>query len=478
MSTGKPLSEAFDTRRDFPDLRSTVPGIDWPAVPSPAAATMLALLEQLEHSQWCTPEELKRRQMVQLGSLVRHAASHVPYYRGGPDDDPHPDPSGGRGAIDPNQWAQVPVLTRAEVQDNFDALQSNDIPTGHGEVSKVSTSGSTGSPVTVKTTMLAQSFAAVCGLRCHRWHRRDLGGRLVGIYIDRERQATYPEGLQQPGWGWPAGEIYRTGPAALLSLNTPIADQAEWLQRQRPNYLLSTPSNLLVLAEHCIQHNTRLPGLKDVATIMEVVTPEVREACRLAWDVPVVDMYTTREAGCIAVQCPDRECYHVMSEDVLVEVLDEEDLPCGPGEAGRLVVTPLHNYAMPLLRYEIGDYAVPGESCLCGRGLPVLERILGRVRNMLVLPDGRRIWPSFGRRKLVAAAPIRQYQVVQISRDTLEFRLVMDRPLTANEEKTIRASVTERLGIAFEIEYRRVDHIQRGPGGKFEEFRSELSSCQ
>ncbi len=382
----------------------------------------------------------------------------------------------GAGAIDPEQWAQVPVLTRAEVQDNFDALQSNDIPTGHGEVSQVGTSGSTGSPVTVKTTMLAQTFAAVCGLRCHRWHGRDLGGRLAGIYIDREGRAAYPEGLQQPGWGWPAGEIYRTGPAAMLSLNTPIADQAEWLQRQRPSYLLSTPSNLLVLAEHCFDHGIRLPELRDVATIMEVVTPELREACRRAWDVPVVDMYTTREAGCLAVQCPDSGHYHVMSEDVLVEILDQHDKPCGSGEAGRVVVTPLHNFAMPLLRYELGDYAVVGEPCSCGRGLPVLERVLGRVRNMLVLPGGQRTWPSFGRRKLVAAAPIKQYQVVQTGLRTLEFRLVMDRPITTQEEESVRQSVIERIGLPFEIVFRPVESIERGPSGKFEEFRSNLAS--
>lgn len=450
-------------------LRSRVALIDWPALPSMSATTMLVILDQMEASQWWRSEELHRHQMAQLRHLLGHAVEQVPYYGS-----ERMRQGGSQAEVSLEDWLQVPPLTRDEVQTEFDALQSRNPPDEHGQVSEVSTSGSTGHPVSVKTTRLSQMFAAVCGLRAHRWHRRDLDARLAAIYLDRTGRGKYPKGLQQPGWGWPAGEIYRTGPAALLSLNTPIPEQAEWLQRQQPSYLLSTPSNLLVLAEYCINERIELPELRDVATIMEVVTPELREACRKAWDVPVVDMYTTREAGCIAVQCPERDHYHVMAEDILVEILDETGRKCQPGEVGRVVVTPLHNFAMPLLRYDLGDYAEVGDACSCGRGLPVLKRIMGRVRNMLVLPDGRRTWPSFGRRKLVAAAPIKQYQIVQTELDTLELRLVMDRPLTIAEQESIRRTVTERMGLPLHLSFRYVDRIDHDAGGKFEEFRSEV----
>ena len=76
-----------------------------------------------------------------------------------------------------------------------------------------------------------------------------------------------------------------------------------------------------------------------------------------------------------------------------MEVLDNHGRPCKEGETGRVVLTDLHNFTMPLIRYEIGDYAEVGPPCACGRGLPVLARILGRSRNMLTLPAGDRIWP-------------------------------------------------------------------------------------
>lgn len=432
---------------------------------------MLVILEQLEDSQWQPVEVLRDHQMRQLLSLVRYAVANVPFYGGGSEL-----AAGGRAdELDLQQWSRMPVLTREEVQTHHQSLQSNEVPARHGEVVDTRTSGSTGRPVTIKTTRLAQTFAAVSGLRAHRWHDRDLGARLAAIHLDRGDRAVYPAGLQQPGWGWPAGAIYHTGPAALLNLRTPIAHQAEWLQRQNPEYLLSCPSNLLALAEHCIEHDIRMPELRDVATIMEVVTPELRDACRRAWGAPVVDMYTTREAGCIAVQCPEHEHYHIMAEDVFVEILDERNQPCGPGETGRVVATPLRNFAMPLLRYDLGDYAEVGGACPCGRGLPVLKHILGRVRNMLVLPDGQRAWPSFGRRNLVSAAPIEQHQVIQRDLRTLEFRLVMSRRLTKVEEENIRRSVTGRLPAPFDIVFRYVDRIERGPSGKFEDFQSEIA---
>ena len=117
-------------------------------------------------------------------------------------------------------------------------------------------------------------------------------------------------------------------------------------------------------------------------------------------------MYSSQEVGYIALECPTGESYHVQAENVLVEVLDDQDRPCSPGDVGRVVVTALHNFATPLLRYDIGDYAEVGAPCPCGRGLPALRRIMGRQRNMALLPTaaaaGRRSswraptkWPTF-----------------------------------------------------------------------------------
>jgi phenylacetate-CoA ligase len=110
-------------------------------------------------------------------------------------------------------------------------------------------------------------------------------------------------------------------------------------------------------------------------------------------------------------------------------VLGEDGAPYSP-KIGRVVITDLHNFAMPLIRYAIGDYAEVGEPCSAGRGLPSLRAVLGRRRNMIVFPDGRRHWPLTGFHRFGDVAPIRQYQFVQHTREHIEVRLVADRPLS------------------------------------------------
>ena len=250
------------------------------------------------------------------------------------------------------------------------------------------------------------------------------------------------------------------------------------MQRQDPDYLLTHPTIVDRLARYSIEHDIRLPNLRQVETIAEILRPATREACHKAWGVSVVDMYTTREIGYIALQCPDHETYHVQSEDVFVEVLDENGYPCAPGECGRVVVTPLHNFAMPFIRYEIGDYAEVGEPCECGRGLQVLRHILGRKQNMLVLPSGEERWPllsSGNISELLAIAPIKQFQFVQKSADAIELRLSTARDLVAHEEDTLRRWIHDKFGYPFDVSLEYFDEIPRTAAGKFIDFVSEIS---
>lgn len=444
-------------------IRSSVPGMDWPAIPGAEAATALALQFQLERSQWLTPERLRELQFRQLDALLRHAHATVPFYRerwAGRYDPDRP--------IAPEQFARLPRLTRGELQANFETLKSGRVPAAHGPVAESRTSGSTGQPVRVLKTGLVQLLWQAIVLREHRWFKRDLTGKLAAI-----RQGV--KEAEADGWGPATDPLTRAGRSATLPISTDVDAQLAWLERQQPDYLLSYPSNLAELARRSLARGIRFPRLREVRSFGEILTPEVRERCRQAWSVPVTDAYSSDEAGYMALQCPDHEHYHVQSEIVLVEILDERGGPCGPGEAGRVVVTPLHNFAMPLVRYEIGDYAEVGPPCACGRGLPALSRVAGRVRNMLVLADGRRYWPSFGSRGLNDIAPVLQHQFVQKSHDLIEARLVTAGPLTSAQEEGLRRHILSKLPAPFDIHFTYVNEIGRSAGAKYEDFLSEIA---
>jgi phenylacetate-CoA ligase len=128
---------------------------------------------------------------------------------------------------------------------------------------------------------------------------------------------------------------------------------------------------------------------------------------------------------------------------------------------------------MPLLRYELGDYAEMGSPCPCGRGLPVLNRILGRIRHGVIMPDGESRSARFSM-SFYKIAAIRQYQAVQTARDTIEIRLVARRNLTPAEEAQITRLVQTDLDPSFKVRFVYVDAIPRLPSGKYEEFRCEM----
>jgi phenylacetate-CoA ligase len=365
-------------------------------------------------------------------------------------------------------------MARREVQEAGEALVSAAIPREHGPVASVTTSGSTGIPVRVKKTMLEQAIWDAITLRELRWHRRDLAQRLAVIRGPDRGRASRPAGSARADWGRPVTAIYRTGPAAVLDIHTEVARQADWLLRIRPAYLLTFPSNALMLARYFRAQGLALPSLRGISTVSEVVDERLRRACRAAWGVEIVDAYSASETGYIALQCPEHPHYHVQAEGALVEVIDGAGRACAPGEVGSVVVTPLHNFAMPLLRYEIGDRAEAGAPCPCGRGLPAIARILGRAKHELVLPSGERRHAWLGTQEFAENPAIVQHQVVQRSLEELEFRLVVRRPLAPAEEARLAEIVRANLGYPFRVAFRYLDAIPRAPSGRFFEFLSEL----
>lgn len=427
----------------------------------PRAARLAALTTRLEASERLAPEALAARQYGQLGRLARHAAQHSPAFRDRlraarlePGD-----------LTTPDGLRRLPVLGRRDLQQAGERFYCDAVPAAHRPLSETRTSGSTGEPVVVRRTAVSNAMWMAITLRDHRWHRRDFGARLASV------RAHVSRPVRQASWGPPASLLHRTGPSEAVPITTDIARQAAWLQRFDPAYLLIYPSNLAALVAFCAANHIRLPGLRQIRTIGETLTPELRAETRRQLGVEIADAYSSQEIGYIALQCPDSGLYHVMAESVIAEVLAADGSPCAPGEAGRLVVTDLTNLATPLVRYDIGDFAEAAGPCPCGRGLPTLRRILGRERNLILMPDGSRHWPLVGFGRFRDVAPIQQYQLIQHSRSEIEVRLVATRAMTAGEETALGEVIRDALGHPFALRFVYFEtEIPRGPAGKFEEF--------
>jgi len=448
-------------------LRSAVAGIVWPAIPTDPGAHLLAVNLQLEQSQWWGMETMRGQQLRQLRALLAHAVELVPYYQGS-------EYRGWLAQPDAAAWAAfsaLPLLTRRQAQQSGSALFAASPPAQHGAVSEDETSGSTGVPLRYRTTALAGFFWNAFALREHFWHGRDFAARHAFMRSSR------PEVPLGPTWGPPAGEVFACGEAANLPISRSLEEKREWLRKLDPHYLMTTPSTLRMLAESALSEALSLPRLQAVRTVGETVTPALRELVRRAWGVDLVDIYSLSECGLIAMQCPACEHYHVQSEWAVVEVLDETGRPALPGEIGRIVVTPLHNFAMPLIRYDTGDFAEVGAECSCGRGLASLGRILGRRRNRLILPGGDVVWPNFSSLPWTRIAPaLHRFQLRQRTDHSLLLRYEAERPLTPEEQSAVAEAVRGQTRRALPLECERVDALPLSEAGKLEDFITDIDS--
>jgi len=431
------------------------------------------LLKGFGQSQWWEPSDIKAKQFKQLSQLLVHAQMSISHY------------AKTLGHINPHdmnsllagRWLDLPVLTRDTVNKLGDNLISRSIPKSHGSLDPIYTSGTTGKPVRVVRTSHALTYWSAFTNRDHIWHNRHIRGTLAAIRSSEKGFALYPEGALHAAWGAKDG-VFRTGPSLSLNVNTPIPDMAEWIARTQPDHLLSLPNIIKRLAPYCIENQIRFPGLREIQAHGENCGELLRQQCEEAWGVPLHDMYTSREVGYMALQCPEHDHYHIQSEGVYLEVLDDVGQPCKPGEIGRVIVTTMQNYAMPLIRYQVGDYAEVGEPCPCGRGLPVLNRIMGREQDILVLPTGEQRWTLLGSpdvRDFMKMAPIRQYQFAHIAPDRMEIRLATKRELTQEEEGNISDWACKKFGYPFKTQFAYFDEMPLQKTGKFQDFVKDFT---
>lgn len=430
----------------------------------PRAAALPEIGRSLLLTERLPAADLLTHQLARAERLIDHAVRTVPLYqqrfRGMV-----------RAPLSLEHFRTLPLLTRSDLRDRAAELMSREPPAGYHVVREAKSSGSTGVPITVRIDAVSEVMRRVLTIRDHTWHRRDPTQKLASIRAIADGSASAPHGRRDKSWS----HHPRSGPVVSLDVSTPVRLQLDWLHREQPAYLVTYGSNAAALIALLEERSESLSALREVSTFAEVLPEGTREACRRVLGVPLADGYSTSEVGFIAVECAEANRYHVQAEHVLVEVLRDDGSPCEEGEVGRVVITALHAFAMPLIRYELGDFAAWGGPCACGRGLPVIDRIYGRARNMLVLPNGDRYWPRFGSIVLGDVAPLQQFRLIQKSSRELELEVVVARELTTDEQERVKALVLGTIGHPFELGIRPVPEIPRSPGGKFEDFVSEVA---
>ncbi|HET7294250.1 MAG TPA: glycosyltransferase [Vicinamibacteria bacterium] len=335
----------------------------------------------LKRSQWLSTAKIRELQEERLRRLVDHAYRHVPYHRERMDARGLR-PSDVRGLDD---LPKLPLLTKDEVRENlfFDLLSDNH---DYRLVQRITTSGSTGEPFVcfADRSQLEMRWAAT--LRSMEWTGYRFGDRQARLWH------------QTIGMSW--SQVVRERLDALFNRRIFIpafemseADVARALsriERHRPDLIDGYAECFNYLAGH-LKGRMAAVRPKGMISSAQVLPDESRAAIEAAFHTKVFDKYGSREFSGIAYECEAHAGHHVVAESYVVEVL-KDGRRALPGETGEVVITDLNNLCMPFLRYRIGDLAVamdPLEPCPCGRGLPRLGRIEGRIQSMIVGAEGR-----------------------------------------------------------------------------------------
>lgn len=428
----------------------------------PGGPSALAdLLADLEVSEFAPTTQRHAIQERQLAALISHHAAHTPAFANRlvtaglePED-----------VITLDGLQKLPPASRRDIQTAGPGFYATHVPKTHLPQGLVKTSGSTGEPVAIRKSALNQLFWSAFTIRDHLWNHRDFAGRMSSIRANIETYAEIGD------WGCPVNSLYESGPGQAIPITTPVQEQLRLVEQFQPQILLAYPNNLKAFCEHWEEKGFTLTCIRHLRTIGETVSQPLRQRVLRLTGLQIEDNYSSQESGPIAIQCPASQLYHVMSEALIIEILTESDTACKIGATGRVVITDLHNFASPLIRYDIGDYAQVGGSCRCGKNLPTLSSVLGRERNLLRRPNGDRHWPLVGFHHFDAVAPVRQYQFIQHTLRDIEFRVVSDDELTPSQIAGLTDICANALGHEFSFRVIQSRHrLPVEPNGKFEEF--------
>lgn len=415
-------------------------------------------LSDMQSVQWLPTEKLQERTETRLNQLLRHAAKNVPFYR---------DTYKSLGLSDSqlgtiSDLRQLPIVSKATFRarplEHFLAIN---IP-AHRRL-EWTTSGSTGEPFKFFLDRQMMPIVFASHLFYDSWYGLNPSDRYVRIMAPpaaepalaedtplsaRLRYAAYSQ-LQATYEAWTQMRF------SMFDVDEErTVEIYQCIEQFRPKYILGYTSTLATIADTLLRRNLRLSRpLSGVVTIAETLTEDRRGYIEEFFGAPIINRYGQREFKFWCAQsCSESpQRFHVNTELVVWEVVREDDTPARPGELGRVVLTNLHNYAMPFIRYDTGDLAVAGTtSCACGRGFPLVDQLQGRSEECLLTLSGKMINPvSLGQYLFVSheyVDAVRQFQLVVEGPHAMRLLIVPADGFDDDTRAQLRRDMTELLG--------------------------------
>jgi phenylacetate-CoA ligase len=422
----------------------------------------LQVLRQLERSQWLPQEVLRARQRERLQHILSYAGAHCPYYQG----------IFRLSGFDPAHFteaafARLPLLTKSIIRSSTDEILSRQFT--RAQLGEHKTGGSTGVALTTYFDRDWLEIRTADALRSDQWAGAFHGMKVAALWGNPPVARSAKERLRRL-------LIDRFVFLDTIDLNQrSLTEFVSAWRRERPEVLFGHSHSLYMLARYLKEHaisDLRPAGI--VSTSMMLVAHE-RALIEEVFSCRVTDRYGCEEVGLIGCECERHEGMHLDIEHLYIEFLREDGSPAAAGEEGAIVLTDLYNRGMPFIRYRIEDVGVWTERrCSCGRGLPLMERVTGRVADYLKRRDGSLVaGVSLVERTLTAITGIEQLQIVQPSREEIVLNVVRAADFSAASEAALLAEFRGVFGEGITF---RTQFLERMPQERSGKYR--FSICQ
>jgi len=401
------------------------------------------VLDELKENQWKNKDALTRLQRIKLKRLLAYTYRHVPYYR----------EKFKKTGIDtkdlhrPECFPQIPLLTKEDINKNRD----------------------------FNYDLRSSVYRRASVIRNQEWLGTGIGdrsARLWGAPMDLKKASKVRGRIHS----WINNIMFLS---SYDMSNEILETYIKKLNKFKPELLISYPGPLTVFAEYLIESNQKIPSVNAIISSAETLLAWQRDLVEKAFSCLVYNRYGCREFGDVAQECEKREGLHVNVDRVFVEVLDESLQPVEDGRSGELVITDLDNYGMPFIRYRIGDVAsFKKETCSCGRGLPLLDHVEGRVLDVVRAPNGNRLGGTFWTILFKSRPGIKSFQVVQDRLEGITVKYIKNPEVSSIDFAALNKRIQEKCGEDFKIDFEDVSSIPKTSSGKTRIVVSKLKELE
>lgn len=368
---------------------------------------------------------------------------------------------------------RLPIIRKEEIRKNADEMLSNQCNVN--KLRKISTSGSTGMPLSILLSQKEDEIRKVAHLRANISCGQRPRDQWV-VVTPPVHHHEVPRLLQLL-------HVYSFTP---LSVFDDPEKQIARLRKLKPDVLEGYSTSLLLMAKKLEERNAPEFKLRFLIGGAELTDNSSRQFVEKVFNAPFYDQYSSTEFGRMAWQCSEKNGYHIDDDMIIMQFIDKNGEEVAPGERGEIVCTSLSNYAMPIIRYVLGDLGVLSEEadCPCGRTFPLMKVIEGRKDSILVLPDGRELSPLVvgdGMMYFKHFCDIDQYRVIQEKVDS--FKVLVKRKGSNVAEADMAAELgshfakllgVDKSQVTIEVEF--LDEIPLDETGKLMKVVSKVRS--